>query len=337
MVPFLLLIVLALAGCKPAATPTQDATIAPEQAAANAIITVPTPVPERGKVAVVQPADVSTPAYTALRASVQSLADQASLDLVEVQSLAADAVPADWKVVVLSSPADQLPAAVSAHPQTQFVAVGLTGLEPSANLSLIQQPAEHLNFIGGLVSMLATPDWRAVGVFTTDEPDGTVQADAYTAGAKFLCGICNSYFAPMTRFPVIARISKSADPAAWAPLNAEIQNSVAYMAFLSEGVATPELAIQLAQSNKLIASTMSMPSAEMSNVWVATLQYDTVAALEGLWPKLVAGQGNQVVTAGIKLTDVNPNVLSEARLRLVDEAVQQLQSGLLLPQTVPGA
>jgi hypothetical protein len=63
--------------------------------------------------------------------------------------------------------------------------------------------------------------------------------------------------------------------------------------------------------------------------WIASIQPDLIAALQQLFPELVAGRGGQVAATPLVLADVNPNLLSEAKLRLVQDVLTGLQNGTI--------
>ncbi len=332
----MLLLIAVAAGCSKPQASAADTPAAQEQT-----VTVPTPepptaVPVKGKLILTAPADAADPDYQALKAKAQELAGQATLEFVESPAFNPDEIQPDWQVVVLYGSNDRLPDALAAHPQTQFIVVTDTELNPGANLSIIQQQPEQLYFIGGMITAMTAPDWRSVGVFPPDEHTGSRDSAAFTAGAKYFCGICTSYFAPMTRFPLIVRAPKATDPAAWFDLDNTIQSSVVYMAFVASGSYSPELAAHLAQRNMIIAGNVARPSPEVTQRWAATVQFDSAAALEEIWSGVSAGNGGQVANANIKVVDSNPELFPESRMRLVDEALADLKAGLLLPQIVPG-
>ena len=64
--------------------------------------------------------------------------------------------------------------------------------------------------------------------------------------------------------------------------------------------------------------------------WVMTITPDTVKAIQSAWPQLIAGQGGQNVQSPLGLADVDPNILSEGKLRLVQETLDALVAGRIL-------
>ena len=61
-----------------------------------------------------------------------------------------------------------------------------------------------------------------------------------------------------------------------------------------------------------------------------TITPDTVKAIQSAWPQLIAGQGGQNVQSPLGLADVDPNILSEGKLRLVQETLDALVAGRIL-------
>ncbi|RIK50451.1 MAG: hypothetical protein DCC59_13500, partial [Chloroflexi bacterium] len=61
--------------------------------------------------------------------------------------------------------------------------------------------------------------------------------------------------------------------------------------------------------------------------WVMTVTPDTIKAIQSAWSQLIAGQGGQSVQSPLGIADVDPGILSEAKLRLVQETLDALISG----------
>jgi hypothetical protein len=64
-----------------------------------------------------------------------------------------------------------------------------------------------------------------------------------------------------------------------------------------------------------------------------TIQPDVIKAIQNAWPGLISGQGGVTVQSPLGLADIDPNLLSEGKQRLVEQTLNDLQSGRI--STVP--
>jgi hypothetical protein len=61
-----------------------------------------------------------------------------------------------------------------------------------------------------------------------------------------------------------------------------------------------------------------------------TISPDTIKAIESSWPSLTAGQGGINVQSPLGLADVDTSILTEGKLRLVQETLDGLLAGRIL-------
>lgn len=325
--------VLILAGCASPAVTDPTATAQDVQPATPTVEIPPTPTTAPGKVILVQPQPGQNTQYSEVKSQVEQLARESGLGFQEVESLQVADIQPDWKIIVLFETSEQLPEALSTHPDKQFLVFSSVALGAGANLNVIQLRPEMQAFTAGLVSVLAAPDWRAGGMFTPDEPLGSLMADAYQTGGKYFCGICNSYYAPITLFPITARVAASSDSAAWQASLEQFRQSIVYFVYVSNESSSPELLADLASRQYLMAGA-STPPDDIRGAWAATIAFDLNDALNEIWPAAVSGQGGSLVYAPITLRDVNPALLSPGRMWLVENAIAELEAGLVHPNYV---
>jgi hypothetical protein len=151
----------------------------------------------------------------------------------------------DIRLVVALSPDPGLASLAAAAPQTQFLAVGIPGIQAGSNLSLIGQEGLRLDrqgFIAGVIAAMITPDWR-VGVVGPSEPGEALHArQGFINGAEFFCGLCLPYHGPTNiNYPVFVELSAGAG---FDEIQAALQNlnSMAVKTiYLPPGVLSAEL------------------------------------------------------------------------------------------------
>ncbi|HEX7621053.1 MAG TPA: hypothetical protein VF359_07645, partial [Anaerolineales bacterium] len=84
----------------------------------------------------------------------------------------------------------------------------------------------------------------------------------------------------------------------------------------------------MAQNGMLLISE-TLPSEDIRSNWIASIQPDLTSALQRIFPDLVAGKGGQVAPTPLFLADVNPDLLSDAKLRLAQDVLNGLQNGTI--------
>ncbi len=81
--------------------------------------------------------------------------------------------------------------------------------------------------------------------------------------------------------------------------------------------------------NKMLLIGQTLPGEDVRPHWIASIQPDIVSAIKNIFPDLVAGQGGKVVPTPLFLADVNPDLLSAGKLRLVQDVLDGLQNGTI--------
>jgi hypothetical protein len=79
----------------------------------------------------------------------------------------------------------------------------------------------------------------------------------------------------------------------------------------------------------------SSPQGGLPLYWAASLTPDTVGAIQAAWPNLVAGQGGQAVQSPLRITDVDPDLLSPAKQAEAEHVLAELLAGRISPHGVP--
>jgi hypothetical protein len=62
---------------------------------------------------------------------------------------------------------------------------------------------------------------------------------------------------------------------------------------------------------------------------VASLGYDLVTYLEDFWPRFLEADSGISDTPPLLLMDINPALLSEGKVKLVERMIQEVSSGLI--------
>jgi len=333
-----ILLLILLTACtipgRPKLTPTPAASTAPQ----------PTPSPTTESTAVsplvilVIPADMPQDQSNLYQSIVYDLAQQAGMRSQPRNALTVSDVSTEpgLKVVIALPPDPGLAGLAAAAPQVQFLGVGIPGLTAAANLSLIGtsgKPIDQQAFLAGYIAAMLSPDYR-VGIITQDSPEGLLAEQAFTNGLHFFCGLCRQAFLPIYSYPVHLEIETDVPEGqypAYADVLARYQVEVA---FVYADIATPDLLDNLFQNEiKIISETL--PSEDLRPGWVVSIQPEVISAIQKIFPDLVAGQGGQNLSTPLLLADINPDLLTEGKQRLVEEMLSDLQAGFIDPGVNP--
>lgn len=327
----LVLVVLLLAGC---GAPAATAVIEPSQAPLTATPPPPEPTavpptPEPDRVILAGAPDEAAQAVLFELAAPSGLQVDARPELQP-----GDLTPA-VKLAVLTAVPVNLDQLIAAGPSTQFVVISPTPLANAApNLTVILSPRENQAFLAGFIAELISSDWRAAALLPADEPLGPRLQGSFVSGGRYWCGRCTPIYPPLVLYPIYAAVPAGSPPAAWQAAVDGLNAKGLEVIYLSSEAYSPELAAYLGTLNlKIIADVPPPPGLEAS--WAASVRADPVESLKSLWNDLLAGQGGKTLSARLVVDHINPALLSEGRLRLVDEARQKIEDGLLQTQPEP--
>jgi hypothetical protein len=328
---FALLLIL-LSACAPNETSTPTAvgpapqpTPTPSLATLVASLTAPTPtptaVPVQGKVVLVASPDiVGAERVAAAQAALTELAATAKWALETRPAFGVQNLAPEIKVVVFLQPTGDLAALTSAAPQIQWVITGNEKLDGSNNVSIIRQREELRTFVAGYLTTLVASDWRAAGLVWDAQSQ-----DAFVNGGRYWCGRCIPMYPPVVLFPLAVVQPAGSAAMTWQSAFNAVQKNVIYAAYISPAAYSPELAKSLFALKLTLVGTQP-PPAEVKSRWAATLVFDPVPALRKLWPSLAAGKSGQA-DASLMWTDVNLDLFSEGKQRLVQETLGRLLDG----------
>jgi hypothetical protein len=296
-------------------------------------------------VILVLPADISPDTSNQYQALVYGLASKYGMRFQLRNTLTPQDVEVElpWlKIVIALAPDKGLAALAAAEPEVQFLAVGISGLHASSNLSILgadDPPVDRQAFLAGYMAAMLAPEWR-VGILTQkDTPQGTIASEAFTNGFHFYCGYClnpnftQPYAAGM--YPAIVRIPTDLQPGQdVAYANALPENFYTKMVYVYPGVETSDVVGALLQANVLVIS-QALPAGLDKTDWVASIQPDLLTPIETLFPQLLDGKGGQLIPTPLVLSDINTDQLTTGKQALVQEILDGLQDGSISANTLP--
>ena len=273
---------------------------------------------------------------------IERLVSRYSMDLIVDDDVVEENLTSNIKVVVSTSPTDDLPAIAARHPEIQFVAVDHPGFSPNENLSLIGAHETFLQqqiFMAGYLSALISDDYKVAALIPLDVEDSTTLTEVFVNGARFFCGACRPLYPPYNAFPQWETLPIDDTSFDFEPIIDSLMVKEIEVLFVDGRLASTELFTYLNNWDLLYVSDIS-PSFHpwmqlVRNNWVGTVRPDVESALEEIFPLLLEGEGNHDVPVRMVVTSMEEGLLSEGRQRVFDEFAEDLLNGLVSSETVP--
>jgi hypothetical protein len=279
----------------------------------------------------VLPVDLPAEQANAYQTLIYNLAQANSMRFQVLNSLTQDDMQREapaLKIVVALPPDPGLEALVSANPAVQFLAIGIPALTPAVNLSTIGAegaPVDRQAFLAGYIAAMITQDYR-VGILTSNDASGLIAERAFINGMHFYCGLCQKAFGPWYDYPIHVEIPTEEPASRYAPYSDAFKMWEAPTVYVYPGIANVELLEHMAYLDLyMIGEEMLMQ--DLAANWVVSLKPDFTPAIQALFADLVAGRGGQTIGAPLILGNVNSELLTEGKLRLVQETLDELQAG----------
>lgn len=321
-----------VAGCTPAAVePTPELPTAIPTA-----IPSPTPLPPATRVLL---AGASLPASEAdsLYSLSQSLAAASSLNVERVDTLTAEMLTPDVRMVIALPGSAGLADLAARFPAITFISISNPGIQPSGNLFAISSEGTHpewIGFMAGYIAAITTYEWRVGVLALAGTNDDALAADAFRNGAIFFCGLCNPYHPPWTDYPAAVAMNPPTSQADWQPWADNIITSKIKTVYVTPGVSNSELLTYLAGSGTRLIGSQT-PADALRPAWIATIHLDYTEALTTAWSEAVASMPGRSLSASLIVTDVDTNLIGDGKMRLIHETIAALTAGHIAPNTIP--
>ena len=248
---------------------------------------------------------------------------------------AADLEPG-LKVVIAVSTDPGVVALAAAAPTVQFLTINIPNITAGGNISVLGNSSQNdtAAFLAGYTAALITDDYRIGMMIPKDNGDAVRALNAYASGMTFYCGVCRPfYYLPWT-FPQYVEIPAEEDKKnynAYADI-LMLQFKVRTI-FIYPDVYTEDLATYIGTTGTSLIGTVS--PAQRPAGWVMTIQPDVIKAIQNAWPQLINGQGGVVVQSPLGLADIDPSLLTIGKQRLVEQTLNDLESGFINTGATP--
>jgi hypothetical protein len=323
-----LLILSACGGNQPVATsaplPTDTLAVPPTQTA----------TPASPLAILVVPADMDPETSNLYQKTVYDLAQAAGMRFQVRNTLTPADLEPGLQVAIVLPPDPGIAQLAAAAPTVQFLTINVPGIAAGGNVSVLagNSQSDVAAFLAGYTAALITDDYRIGMMIPKDNAEALAALNAFAAGMKYYCGTCRPLlFYPWT-YPQYIEI----------PTDEDRENYDAYAdilllqykvqtIYLYPDIAIPELYTYVGTTGASMIGAVT-PEQQPAG-WVMTIQPDVIQAIQRAWPDLVAGKGGATIQSPLGLADVDPNLLSPGKQRLVEQTLSELQAGRI--STVP--
>lgn len=279
----------------------------------------------------VLPADLDPETSNLYQTTVYDLTQTSGLRFQVRNTLsAADLGEPGLKVVISLPPDPGIAALAAAAPQVQFLAINIPEVAAAGNISVLgnNSQTDVAAFLAGYTAALITDDYRIGMMMPKDNPDAVRALNAYATGMRFYCGDCRPFYFYSWTYPQFVEIPAEEDKThynAFADILI-LQYKVGTI-YLHPDIVTPDLETYIGTTGVYMIGTKT-PEQRPAG-WVMTIQPDIIKAIQNAWPDLVSGQGGITVQSPLGLSDIDPNLLTPGKQRLVEQTLNDLQSGLI--------
>ena len=330
---------LILFACTPANTESTATQASPPPAEASASPSATpleptqeaTPIYVQSKVVFVAAPSADPVLSEQISRTLSELAASEDLDFEQLTSFTPGDPTAEIKLLAAIPPDPGVAAIAGAAPATQFLGIAIPGLEPAANLTVIDAQGispDKAGFLAGYLAAVATPEWRVGVISSSDSSAGIAQRKGFLNGAVFFCGLCRQTFPPFNTYPLFAEAPENSSPQEWFSIADTLIDSAVQTVYIPPGVGDESLVEYLADAGiNIIATTSPLPG--LKERWIAIITGDFPQVIHNVWPDILAGQGGNVFSAPLSFTDPNYDLFSPGRQDLVKKMLTDLSSGYI--------
>ena len=280
----------------------------------------------------VLPADMDTETSDIYQKTVYDLTQASGMRFQVRNTFTAADLEPGLKVVIALPPDPGILELAAAAPDVQFLSINIPDVTAGGNISVLGSNSQSniAAFLAGYTAAMLTDDYRVGMLMPKDNNDATQSFNAFANGRKYYCGLCRPYFYLPWDFPQFLEIGAEQDVNDYdAFADILILQYKVRTIFIHPDIYTQDLVDYIGTTGTYMIGTTS-PEQRPAG-WIMTIQPDTIQAIQSAWPSLIAGQGGLTVQSPLGLSDIDPDLLSPGKQQDVQETLDKLQKGLIVP------
>ncbi len=249
------------------------------------------------------------------------LASQSGMQFQTLETLSPGEIKPEMRIVVALPPDPGLAALAAKAASTQFVSVGIAGLQPATNLTQLgnqEKRDDQSGFLAGYIAAMVTPEWR-VGMLTLEnDPTGKGALTGFLNGVVYYCGLCRPPVPPFLQYPAYYELPAGAGQADQDAAVAYFTSSVVKTVYVYPGAGDEALLTALANAGIKIIGGVEQP-AGLEGQWICSIRSGQNSTLPNIWPNLLKGEVIEKAGTSITIDSINEEILSPGKQRMVDE------------------
>jgi hypothetical protein len=243
-----------------------------------------------------------------------------------------DLIPA-LRLVVAIPPDPGLVQMAASAPETQFLALGIPGLQASPNLTSIGAQAsrpDQQGFIAGVIAAMLSADWRVGVISLSDTVEGKAARTGFLNGVVYFCGLCRPAHPPFYPYPLIYELPSTATTVEWQEAANYMVDHEVQTVYVYPDAGDEAMLSILANAKVNIISSGEPPQSAQSS-WVVSLTTDPLALIQSQVEGLLNGSftGGQSLVVPIQFTYINPAIFTPGKQRMAEQILSDLQAGFI--------
>ncbi len=268
-----------------------------------------------------------------LQTALNDIVSGAGLRWQVRQQLTPGDLGAGFRLVVAVPPAPGLAELIAAAPQTQFLALGISGLDAAPNLTTLGAGSERPDqqgFIAGVIAAMLSDDWRVGAISLSDTIEGRAARTGFLNGVVYFCGLCRPAHSPFYEYPLYFELPSDATSVEWQEAANYMIDHYVKTVYIYPGAGDESMLSVLANAGVNIISSGDPPGSARST-WVVSLTTDPLPLIQTQVAGLLDGSlaGGQALSVPIGFSQVNPALLTPGKQRLIEQILADLQSGYI--------
>ena len=314
---------------KPTPTPSPSPT-----ATATPIPTLtPTPTPLPLTAVLLAPAGADEAMVSNLQTALNVIITAHGLRWQVRQQLSPEDLIPELRLVVVVPSDPGLAQMAASAPDTQFLAVGIPGLESAPNLTLIGKASDRPDqqgFIAGVIAAMLSPDWRAGVISLSDTVEGRSARSGFLNGMVYFCGLCRPIHSPFYAYPLYFELPSAATTAEWQEAANYMVDHYVQTVYVYPGAGDEAMLSSLAAAGVNIISSGEPPETASEN-WVVSLTTDPLPLIQSQVEGLLNGtiSGGLSMAVPIQFTNINPALFTLGKQRLAEQILSDLLAGYI--------
>ncbi len=309
-------------------TPTPSPSLTATTTETPTLTPPPTPVPPMAVLLATKGADRAYADY--LQTTLNDIVTGSGLRWQVRQQLSSDDLVPALRLVVAIPPDPGLAQLAASAPDTQFLALGIPGLEASPNLTSIgtgvSRPDQQ-GFIAGVIAAMLSADWRVGVISLSDTIEGKSARTGFLNGVVYFCGLCRPAHPPFYEYPLIYELPSTATTVEWQEAANYMVDHEVQTVYVYPDAGDEAMLSILANAKVNIISSGEPPQAAQSS-WVVSLTTDPLSLIQSQVKGLLNGtiSGGQSLVVPIQFTHINPALFTPGKQKMADQILSDLQA-----------